>query len=487
MNQGKVHQFDRQIKILFIAAEAEPFVKVGGLGDVAGSLPVALKQLAPQLDIRLAIPFYDSIHRSGIKPEPVTSFQIPSIIGDIEARVYQTTLRNLPVYLIDGDPITANKVVYGTNFELDAEKFIFFSLACLYLPIHVGWQIDILHANDWHTAVALHELASRKEQYPGFRSIKSVITLHNLPFMGTGSKNALEKFKITPAKNPRMPGWSRSLPLPMGLNSADRIIAVSPTYAREILTSSYGCDLQNFLQTKSKKLSGILNGIDFTSWNPIDDKCIPENYSLPTLLNRQVNKIALQIEFSFSINPKIPILTFIGRLDQQKGVGIAVETLQSLHGRTWRAIILGTGDKKLEAKIHELQTQFPDQIRAALRYDGALAHRLYAGADILLMPSRYEPCGLAQMIAMRYGCVPVAQATGGLVDTIRDFNSNPETATGFLCTGKGDLDFLQTIELAMDNYRKVEIWQHLQQNGMREDNSWKNSAEKYYNLYCSLC
>lgn len=472
--------------MLFIAAEADPFVKVGGLGDVAGSLPAALKRLRPDLDIRLVIPFYEAVHRLDLQTVQVASFPIASESGPIQAAVFETKLDELPVYLIDGTPIEAAKGVYGTNFEMDAEKFIFFSLACLYLPEVLQWPLDILHANDWHTAIAVHELAAKKQRQSELSDVKSILTLHNLPFMGTGTQNALQKFFVAPARNPRMPAWSRTLPLPMGMNSADKIIAVSPTYAKEILTSDYGCNLQAFLQTKKKKISGILNGIDYRCWNPQEDDLIEANFSSETLPQRLRNKQALQNEYSLKKDTATPLLAFIGRLDNQKGVDLVIEALQSLHHKKWQAIFLGTGSPTLEAQIQALQNHYPDQIRATLRFDAALSHRLYAGADILLMPSRYEPCGLAQMIAMHYGCVPVARATGGLVDTIQDYSKGPVAATGFLSPGTTEVEFSQVLDSALEIYQQSEIWQKLQQNGMSQDFSWQNSAAKYAALYNKL-
>ena len=472
--------------MLFIAAEADPFVKVGGLGDVAGSLPAALKRLRPDLDIRLTIPFYEAVHNLNLHTVLVASFPIASKSGAIQADIFETKLGELPVYLIDGMPIEAAKGIYGTDFEMDAEKFIFFSLACLYLPAVLHWPIDILHANDWHTAIAVHELAAKRQDQPELALTKSILTLHNLPFMGTGAQKALQKFFVAPARNPRMPAWSRTLPLPMGINAADKIIAVSPTYANEILTGDYGCDLQAFLQTKKKKLSGILNGIDYQCWNPQEDKLIQASFSSETLSQRLRNKQALQNEYSLKKDTATPLLTFIGRMDNQKGVDLVIEALQRLHHKKWQAIFLGTGSPALEAQIQALQNCYPDQIRATLRFDAALSHRLYAGADILLMPSRYEPCGLAQMIAMHYGCIPVARATGGLVDTIQGYSKGPAAATGFLSWGATEVEFSQVVDSALEIYQQSEIWQKLQQNGMSQDFSWQNSAEKYAALYDML-
>ena len=477
---------DHPLRILFIAAEADPLVKVGGLGDVAGSLPLAIKHSRPEIDIRLAIPFYPAIRQSGIEVKPVGSSQIRYQERLLDIQFFVTEKYDIPIYLIDGLPISQSGAVYGTNFEQDAEKFIFFSLAALKLPQVLHWQIDILQANDWHTAISLHAVRKMSEAFPEFASVKTILTLHNLPFMGTGSEKALEKFAVPPCRNPRMPSWAKQLPLPMGINSADKVVAVSPTYAQEIFTPEYGCDLQNFLLTKRTRIMGILNGIDYQIWDPQKDACLKQTFSAVTLEDRRENKRALQNEFSLPQEENIPLLTFIGRMDRQKGIDTILSAIRLLDTRNWQLIVLGTGDKMLEKEVTTLQQEYPEQIRTILRFDGALSHRLYAGADILLMPSRYEPCGLAQLIAMRYGCVPVAMATGGLVDTIVDFSKNPAHGTGFLCAEQDTHCYATTIQTALQIFLNQTDWRKIQENAMQQDFSWQISAKKYIELYHSI-
>lgn len=480
------------LSILFIAAEADPFVKIGGLGDVAGSLPLALKQLensdpsSPRLDIRLAIPYYGMLHKPEIIAKKVASFLIPTIEEPVLAEVFETNLHGIPVYLIAGNPVLPDAPVYGSDFKKDAEKFIFFSLACLFLPEHINWQIDILHANDWHTAIANYQLQKLRKINAGYKDIRSILSLHNLPFMGTGSEKALEEFLISPAQNPRMPKWSRTLPLPMGLNTADKIIAVSPSYAREILTPDYGCDLQDFLKTKSKKLTGVLNGINVSLWNPETDPLIQQKYSITSLDQRINNKLGLQKELNLEQNPDIPLMAFIGRMDRQKGIDLAIEAIKKLKNLSWQMIFLGTGDKQLEADLMQLQASAPQKIRTALRFDAVLSHHIYAGSDILLMPSRYEPCGLAQLIAMHYGCIPVARSTGGLIDTIIDFDLDPSNATGFLFHDIEGASAAKKIKSALSIFQKKETWQQIQVKAMSQDFSWQQSAKKYLEIYQEL-
>jgi starch synthase len=477
---------DHPLRVLFIAAEADPLAKVGGLGDVAGSLPLAVKHSQPEIDIRLAIPFYSSIHQSGIEVKPIGSSQICYKDQFLEIQFFVTEKYDIPIYLIDGLPVSQSKAIYGTNFEQDAEKFIFFSLSSLKLSQVLHWEIDILQANDWHTAISLHAIRKMPEAFPEFSHVKTILTLHNLPFMGTGSEKALENFSIPPCRNPRMPSWSKRLPLPMGINSADKIVAVSPTYAQEIFTPEYGCDLQKFLATKRSKIMGILNGIDYQVWNPQNDACLKHNYSRTSLNERSENKRTLQKEFAFPEDLSIPLLTFIGRMDRQKGIDTILASIRKLKTRNWQLIILGTGDKTLEKEVSALQKEYPKQIRVVLRFDSALSHRLYAGADILLMPSRYEPCGLAQLIAMRYGCIPVAMATGGLVDTICDFTINTAAGTGFLCAEQDSFRYAYVIQKAFRVFQNQNDWRKIQENAMLQDFSWQISAGKYIALYHSL-
>jgi starch synthase len=473
------------LRVLFIAAEADPLIKVGGLGDVAGSLPLAIRQINPEIDIRLAIPYYGGLKLTA-PAKRVTSYSIPSKAGPVKADVFETTSSGISVYLIAGEPIHKDAPVYGTDFVQDAEKFIFFSLACLFLPENIGWDIDILHANDWHTAVTVHQLVALAKVDKRYSQIKTVLTVHNLPFMGSGSGLAINKFGIEPSENPSMPEWSRQLPLPMGLNAADQIVAVSPSYVNEILTSAYGCDLQDFLATRKKHISGILNGIDTSIWNPATDSLIASQFTPLTLSERSKNKLALQKELGFPEDTAVPLLASIGRLDTQKGIDILIDSIKDLKGLDWQLVILGSGMEEWKQKLLTLQKSFPNNIRFENKFDAALSHRIYASADMLLMPSRYEPCGLAQMIAMHYGCIPIATGTGGLKDTIIDFEKQPAKATGFLSKNSDADSFVEKINTAISVFKDNARWQKLQKRAMKCDFSWAKSAARYSSLYEEL-
>jgi len=492
------------LRILFIAAEAAPLIKVGGLGDVAGSLPLALRALPPEelggrsLDVRLVIPFHPMMRSRLNTASLVASFAVPATSGPIAASVYQTNVDNMPVYLIAGAPVDQETSVYNFETSKDGEKYTFVALAALQLAEKLGWQPDIVHVNDWHTAVAAYVLAQRRRQETFFAETRTVLSVHNLPFMGAGAEPALQTFGISPTQDERLPVWARQMPLPLGLQSADIIIAVSPSYAQEILTPAFGCDLQDFLKTRADRITGILNGLDNAAWNPATDPALAARFDRDHLEARHENKRALLAEFS--LDPQavfgrpaedVPLIILISRMDQQKGVDVAVQALSQMAGEQWFAILLGNGDPVLEGQCRQLEADLPNRVRAAMRFDVALSRRMYAGGDLLIMPSRYEPCGLAQMIAMRYGCVPVASAVGGLRDTIQNVVIRPSrtprpVGTGFLFKRPARQSLQKALQRALALYPQRDIWQSIQRQGMQLDFSWPRFALEYAKIYINL-
>ncbi|MEA3325843.1 MAG: glycogen/starch synthase [Chloroflexota bacterium] len=479
----------KQIKVLFVAAEVAPLVKVGGLGDVAGSLPYALKSLSPEdngghtVDIRLVLPFHAVLRKKISDPKFLFSFNVPTKNEPINAKVFYTQINEIPTYLIAGKPIDNAPLVYSSDANIDGYKYTFFSMAILPLIKELQWCPDILHANDWHTALAVYDLKKKKTSDSYFKDIQSILTVHNLPFMGAGTDAAFDAFGIPPSRYPRVPGWGRKFPLPLGLQTADRISTVSPTYAKEMMTPQYGCGLEKLLQTRKKVVSGIVNGLDQESWNPATDPQIPTNFDTLSLSKRNQNRHALIKEFKLNPDPSIPLLILISRMDQQKGVDLAVEGLTGVIKKKWQAILLGSGNPELEASCLELAEEYPNKIRTVIRFDAALARRMYAGGDILLMPSRYEPCGLAQMMGMRYGCVPLARATGGLKDTIVDVVKSPKKGTGFLFGPAKANAFAKAVKSSLNIYKNQDQWKQMQIRGMNQDFSWKRSALNYIDLY----
>jgi starch synthase len=474
-----------KLKVLFLAAEAAPLVKVGGLGDVAGALPMALCSLPEKPDIRVVLPMHAQIDLGKRSPKLTAEFTINFSSGKINTKVYETRVNKVPVYLIDGAPIKEASQVYSSDDQQDGFKYAFFSMAALALAKEKNWRPDVLHAHDWHTALAVYALKTTMKEDSFFSGTKTLLTIHNLPFLGTGAGPAVKEFGLPMAEGSALPWWAQDMPLPLGLLTADKINTVSEGYAAEILTESYGTGLDEFLRERSETVLGILNGIDTQSWDPATDKALIMNYSVDKLAPRKENKTALLAELGLDPTPKAPLLAFIGRMDHQKGIEIALEALQLIKAENWQAVFLGTGDSEIENWTRAIAAELPDRVHAAIRFDGKLARRIHAGADILMIPSRYEPCGLIQMSAMRYGCVPLARATGGLRDTITDLTTS-KTGTGFLFEEASPSAMAETLKRALVAYTDRRRWPHLQKRGMKQDFSWTTSAQKYLDLYRSL-
>jgi len=468
------------INVLFLAAEAEPFVKVGGLGDVAGTLPKALRALSNaeiKLDVRLVLPLHSVIKAESLKP--VSIYSIPRGKSEIQVEVLEGSLEGMPVYFINGDPIRASGSVYSSNNKLDAEKYVFFALAALELPRQLNWNPHIIHANDWHTALAAYgNLVKRWEDKKNH--VASVITIHNLPFLGPDVKEILESYGL-PLANTDLPDWARVMPMPLGLWASDAMVAVSPTYAEEISHDEvFGSGLQDFFKSRSDTLSGILNGLDLVSYDPQTDSVLSANFNADSLLERKKNKAALQEKLGLPVDPNVPVLGMVTRMDQAKGIDIALKGLKLLTKKNWQLVILGAGQLKLEEAAKKLQETLPDRVRVETRFDAKLARQIYAGSDIFLMPSRYEPCGLSQMIAMRYGSVPLVRAVGGLHDTVTD------SETGFVFVDAKIKSFNDAVRRALELYPYHSRWANLQKAGMAQNFSWSSSANKYLDLYKKL-
>jgi starch synthase len=317
---------------------------------------------------------------------------------------------------------------------------------------------------------------------PFWGPVASLLTVHNLPYMGAGAESAMAFYGIPPSDHPNLPYWARHLPLPMGLASADWINTVSPSYAEEIQTETYAYGLAELLQIRSDKLLGILNGIDLVSWNPATDPSIPVNYSRNTLPSRHQSKQFLQERLGLEIEERVPLISMISRLDYQKGIDIALAAMENVLDEQWQFVLLGSGDKELENRARSFADTHSNRVRSILRFDGTLARTIYAGADMILIPSRYEPCGLTQMIAMRYGCVPLVSATGGLKDTVDDY-SGKGSGDGFVFHPNEPQVLSKNVRKAISVFADQRRWRGLQLRGMAKDFSWERSAREYLNLY----
>ncbi len=475
------------IKVLFASAEVAPFAKVGGLGDVSGALPPALRDLAADaLDIRLIMPFHAAVKKKNPPHRLIGNFSFEVNGRSISTDLYVSEISGVPVYLLDNEFINHDSPVYHGDWVLDGMKYVTFSLALLEAVRYLDWKIDLLHANDWHTALSVHALKTTYSEDPFFAGVKTILSVHNLPFNGWGSQEAMIALGLEPSSDPDLPDWAKFTPLPMGLSAADKFIAVSPNYAREILTPEYGCGVDDYLQLHSDKVMGILNGIDESKWNPATDEAISSNFSLDNIEGKFKNKLDLQKALGFEINPDIPLLTTVSRLDRQKGIPSILKVLPTLIDQPWQFALLGTGDPELERLAGELSAQYPDRIASILKYDDVIARMLYASGDIFLMPSLYEPCGLSQMFAMRYGNLPLATSTGGLADSILDYSADPASATGFLYAEKNEKGLQQALKLALEVFEDKVSWAIMRRNAMSARFSWKLSAGKYLDVYRKL-
>jgi len=466
------------VRILFLAAEAVPLVKVGGLGDVAGSLPRALRALGH--DVRVAIPDAMPVERDGFSPVLAARFDVPSAGGPVAATVSELQAGGTLFLLVGGPPIPRDGRVYGDGIGEDGPKFAFFSRAALEGARALGWKPDLVHAHDSHAAPAAAWLATAGSHDSFFRDTASLLTIHNLPYMGTGAGTALEAYGF-PLGGDGLPEWARGAMLPVGIAHADEISTVSPTYASEILTPEFGCGLEGLLRRREDRLSGILNGLDLESWDPAADRALPRPFDASDLAARRENKTALRRELSLEGAGDGPLLAIVSRLDHQKGFDIAGPGITRWLESGGQVAALGTGDPAIEAALAGLAAAHPSRFAARFRFDAALARRIYAGSDALLIPSRYEPCGLTQMIAMRYGSVPVVRRTGGLADTVTD--ARRADGTGFLFEAFDPSALDDALARAFAAFADPSVWEGLMRRGMAKDFSWSRSALEYGALY----
>ena len=462
------------------AAEAAPLVKVGGLADVIGSLPKALSALGHE--VRVAIPGYGAIDWHHLQPRWRTMFPVPHARGDQTAEIFETSIDGIAVWLVTGPPIPKDARIYGSGIDEDGPKFIFFSLAALWATQALDWKPDILHAHDYHAGAAVYWLATHGRTSPFFQSVASLFTIHNLPYAGEGAGRHLADYRLPLVDAADvLPGRFRDSLLGLALVAADHLSTVSPTYAREIQSASGGNGLEHVLFARRDRLAGILNGIDTEAWNPAADGALIQGFDADSLQQRPPNKTSLQEEAGLLPDPKRPLLGVVSRLDSQKGFEIAGPGVNRWLEAGGQFVLLGTGDAALERDFAHLELAHPGRASVRLRFDGRYARRIYAGADALLIPSRYEPCGLTQMIAMRYGAVPVARRTGGLADTIRD--AGEPGATGILFDEFNPGALGHALERTLQVYADAVQWSRIQQRGMRIDFSWKRSARQYVELY----
>jgi len=463
--------------VLFVAAEVAPWMKVGGLGDVVGSLPPALRGVG--VDARICVPAQAGVLDAAPSPKVVHRFDVPHRGGALPAQVWETRLGDVPAYLVGGPPIPAHGLIYTGRMDEEGHRFTFFSLAALELARRLEPRVDVLHCHDWHSSVAAWVLGRRRAEDPALRSMATVLTVHNLPYAGHGAEGALDAFGVPGTDDGRLPAHLRYVPLGLGLAGADALTTVSRGYAREILGAHHGHGFDELLRARRDDLTGILNGLDMVAWNPADDDALAAPFDADDRAGRAACREALAHELG--LRTDLPIVGIVSRLVAQKGIDVAVGALRALpHGIA--AAILGEGEPHLEYEARQLAHERPGQVSATIGFSAGLARRIYAGADMLLLPSRYEPCGMAQMIGMRYGCVPVACETGGLADTVHDVDLS-DRPTGVVFPEATVPSARFALRRALKARERGSPWDRMIDHGMRSDFSWRASARDYVKTY----
>jgi starch synthase len=475
------------MKILIATSEAVPFAKTGGLADVTGVLINEYKKMG--IEAAIMLPLYRKIKQSakdfGLKPlgrEITVPLGEQSETGKLwEGR----TPEGAPAYFIENDKFYDRDDLYGTSegdFPDNSSRFIFYDRAVLESLKILELNVDIIHCNDWQTAlIPVYIKTIYRNEFP---KTKTLLTIHNLGYQGlfwsldiplTGL--GWELFNIE-----GLEFYGRINFLKGGILFADILTTVSKNYAREILTEEYGFGLEGVLRKRSKDLYGIINGIDYNDWDPKNDSLIPANYSIKDLSGKAECKKSLQKRCGFSSNNPI-LIGMVTRLSSQKGLDLVAEAIGEIIRSGAQVIILGKGDKAFHREFLGLQKKYSKQLSVTIGFDNPLAHKIYAGSDVFLMPSRYEPCGLGQLIALRYGTIPVGRKTGGLVDTIVGYNPHKGSGTGFLFNGYSSKELLRAFKKAKEFFNDKQHWRRIQRNAMSQNFSWRHSAEEYLSLY----
>ncbi len=474
------------MKILMAASECVPLAKTGGLGDVVGALAAALSRLGN--DVAVALPAYQNI----LENFPLEETGIDLAVELDRRRVAGTVLKTAgdggaPVYLIRRDEYFRRPQLYGTpqgDYPDNAERFAFFSKAVLQLAERTGpW--DAIHCHDWQSALipVLNKIGAKSR--PGVRIAKTILTIHNLAHQGTFPFSDWKLLDLDARyfAPEYLEFYGRVNILKGGILFADALTTVSRKYAREILTPEYGCGFEGVLRGREKDLHGILNGVDYREWSPEVDPHIKTKYSASDLRGKAECKKDLQQLYGLPLNASAPLMGIVSRLADQKGFDILLEIIEELLRMDLQIVLLGAGDQKYQELLAKLPLAHPEKIAVKIGFDNALAHKIEAGADMFLMPSRYEPCGLNQIYSLKYGTVPVVRATGGLDDTIEDYDPLAGTGNGFKFVDYTGPAFLEAIKRALAVYVNKKLWRQVIANGMKCDFSWEKSAKEYLELY----
>lgn len=474
------------MKVLFAVSECVPFIKSGGLADVAGSLPKEIKRLGT--DIRVIMPKYGAISDSYKKSmKKLADFRVQVGWRNQYCGIEEYVFNDVIFYFVDNERYFKREKMYG--YDDDGERFAYFSQAVLESLSVISFYPDVIHCHDWHTGMIPFLLKNRYSLIKEYASIKTVFTIHNLQFQGILPREAIcdlfgldeHCFNID-----ELEFYGNINFMKGALAAADQITTVSPTYMNEILTDYYGEKLNGMLLKRKGDLSGILNGIDIEVYNPGNDHCIIQHYQAEHASGAKLkNKRFIQEKFALPALD-IPLVTMITRLTKQKGLELVRAVFHDLMAEDMQMIVLGTGDPEFEDFFRAMEGQYGHKFKSYIGFDEETAHQLYAGSDLFLMPSKFEPCGLGQLIALRYGSVPIVRETGGLNDTVFSYNEVTGEGNGFSFRNFNAHDMLATIRRALFFYRQKEVWNALVKRAMSMNNSWAQSAFQYHQLYTGL-
>jgi len=476
------------LKILFASSEVTPFAKTGGLADVSGSLPLALASLGHKVVV--VMPLYRSVKEGDYDIKRQEKFlSVPFKGQKLETKIFLSKMgQDIPIYFLQREEFFDRRGLYGTSegdYFDNPDRFIFFSRGVLELSQTIGFQPDIIHCHDWQTSLILVYLKSLYKNIPSLRQTRSVFTIHNLAYQGVFPKEMMAVSEL-PLELFSMKGleyYGKMNFLKGGIVFSDVITTVSQKYAQEIQTPEYGYGIDGVLRERSADIYGILNGVDYTSWNPKTDPHITSNYDVKDLSGKKRCREELITVYKLKGSDEFPIIGMISRLADQKGFDILAEALDNLLKLDLYLVILGTGDAKYEEQLVALEKKHRGRLGVKIAFDNVLAHKIEAGSDMFLMPSKYEPCGLNQMYSLKYGTIPIVRATGGLDDTIREFNPESVKGNGFKFSAYSPSDLVKTVKRAMYIYKNKLLWTKLVANAMKEDFSWHKSAKKYEQIY----
>ncbi len=470
------------LKVLIVSSEVAPFAKSGGLGDVVGSLPKALQEKG--VDVRIVFPKYRTIKNQFLNGcQYLSSFDVTLDWRKQKADIF--TLNNsVPTYMIGNDYYFGRAGFYG--YEDDNERFAFFSKAAIEFLDYIDFIPDVIHCNDWQSAPICLYIKDRYSKIKYFSNIKTLFTIHNLQYQGIFQKETLSMMELDENyyfTNDKLEFYNCVNFMKAGLLYSDAISTVSKTYANEIQTPQYGYGLDGCLRCRNKDLYGIVNGIDYEQNNPANSKKIYANFSPNNMSGKAINKRELQKELGLPQNENTPVISVISRLVDQKGIDLILQATHELLNKDIQLVVLGTGDYHYENAFKHLDYIYKDKVSANILFDDTLAQKIYAGSDMFLMPSLFEPCGLGQLFSMSYGTVPITRTTGGLVDTVQHFNKETTKGNGFQFQDYDANGLMWAINQALEVYYDKPLWEKVVQNAINTNFSWANSADEYIKIY----